>query len=103
MLLAIVLIVLGVLVLAGFMFMIGGFANGIGQVIAAKRRGEPIRPVIPPSAQKWAAKQSAKYQTPIINVTVQAPAPIKEVTPEQKAAGEKAEERKRYLDSLVDR
>lgn len=101
MLLAIIMILFGVIVIAGFMFMIGGFASGIGQVIAAKKSGVPQRPVIPPGVQKWAAKQARMNQTPIVNVTVQMP-PAKE-TPEEKEAREKAEARKRYLDSLVDR
>jgi ribosomal protein S21 len=40
-------------------------------------------------------------QVPIINVTVNMP--LAKETPEEKEVREKAEARKRYLDSLVDR
>jgi hypothetical protein len=57
MLMALILIFFGVIVIAGFMFMIGGFASGIGQVIAAKKSGVPQQPVLPPAARKIMEKQ----------------------------------------------
>jgi hypothetical protein len=102
MLWTIIMLAFGLFAVFGFILVITYFGVGIKQVVSAKRRGEPLRPAIPPSAQKWAAKQAGRRQ-PIINVTVQMPSPPAEETPEQKAARERREERKRYLESLVDR
>lgn len=62
-----------------FVFFVFYFSIGFGQVIAAKRRGKPIRTMTVGGRR----------------ITLE--------TPKEKAAREQREARRRYLDSLVDR
>jgi hypothetical protein len=112
MLILILLVLFGAIVLAGFMFMIGGFASGIGQVIAAKKQGVSLKQQSLNSATKRAREisehQAAKARrhgyAPNVEIEVNImQASAKHETPEEKAVREKKEARRRYLDSLVDR
>jgi hypothetical protein len=103
MLWTIIMLAFGLFVVIGTAYLIFFFAVGIKGVVSAKLRGEQLRPAIPPSAQKWAAKQAARGRLNADAPIIPQPAPRKKETPEQKEARENWEERKRYLESLVDR
>lgn len=86
MLMLILMLLLGVIVIGGFMLCLSYFAAGIGQVIATKRRGEQIHPAQTEARRRYLASLVDRVEMP-----------------EEKEAREKKEERRRYLDSLVDR
>lgn len=90
-------------VVIGTAYLIFFFGVGVKQIVSARLKGEQIRPAIPPSAQKWAAKQAARGRLNADAPIIPQPLPRKEETPEQKEARENWEERKRYLQSLVDK
>lgn len=73
MLVLILMLLFGVIAIAGLMFVIGGFASGVGHVVGAKRRGEAIQPTIPDWALREAREigaQDIMSQTTTVNVNV---------------------------------
>lgn len=89
MLVLILMLLLGLIILGGFLFALSYFAIGIGGAIATKRRGEQIHPAMSESRRRYLASLVDRTEIP--------------EEKEEKEAREKKDARKRYLDSLVDK
>ena len=109
MLIVLLLVLFGLFAIGGLLYLFIGMGVGFGKALARKRQGESfeqqsLRNALD-MANKITAKNAAKRgYAPNVKVDVRIiQAASKNETPEEKAAREKREARKLYLDSLVDR
>jgi hypothetical protein len=101
-----------IFIVVGGLFYIIAVIAGVGSVISAKRKGISFKEQTLANAlgqanklmEKRKAKEIRRGYAPNVQVEVRVvQAAPKDETLEQREAREKAEARKRYLDSLVDR
>lgn len=112
MIITLILLLFGLFAIGGLLYLFIGMGVGLGKAIMRKRKGESFEQqslrTATENAYKIAEKKAAKARrrgySPNVEVQVKVNvATAKEETPQEREAREKAEARKRYLESLVDK